>query len=119
MGKFDININLNQCKDAFFYDIQGRDKKEKCICIPVYALAVDKKGNVWLNVRAIPSIKQGENTHFLNQILTREQYSSIPVGENGHRSLPIVGSVHNTREHAKGNATAPVSTQPDEEQFPF
>lgn len=118
MEKLDININLTQCNKAFLHDIQGRERTEKCLCIPLSALSVDTKGRVWLNMRATPTTKSDTQSHFITQILSREQFSSIPVGENGYRQLTIIGSI---KPYTRGNAAAASQPQADanNEELPF
>lgn len=95
MGKINIDVKLNCIMGAVRTNLKGQSGVSKeCIVIPVEQLSVDKNNNVWLNLVGYDDTKFERQTHSLKQKLSKAQFDSIPVDDNGRKALtPYCGVV--------------------------
>lgn len=111
MAKIEIDVAISRIKDAFLYEIEGKTTTKKCLCIPIDALSVDKKGALWLNLIGYDDTKFERQTHSLKQKLSKAQFDALPEDPNhpGRKVLtPYCGIIKSLQDsnNAATSATA-------------
>lgn len=107
MGKIVTNFALSRVMGA---TIKKANDGSEFLCIPVSQLRV-KNDTVWLDLVGFEDHKFDGQIYSLKQKLSKEQYNSLPVDENGRRAFtPFIGNIYVDRSEMGTQQSAPVAT---------